>query len=54
MLEEFRYCKKVMKKYINKNLIMNEKEEVNFQSSSTCWIYEKLIDDEKQKEMILI
>ena len=54
MLEESGYCKKVMKKYFNENLIMNEKEEENFQSSSTCWICEKLIDDEKQKEMILI
>ena len=30
MLEEFGYCKKVMKKYFNKNLIMTEKEEENF------------------------
>ena len=26
---------------------MNEKEEENFRSSIICWIYEKLIDDEK-------
>ena len=45
MLEEFGYCKKVMKNHFNKSLIMSEKEE-NFQSSNTCWKCEKLIDDE--------
>ena len=33
-----------MKNYFNKNLIMSEEEQ--FQSISTCWIYEKLIDDD--------
>ena len=36
-----------MKKHFHKNLIMTEKEEKQFQSSDTCWICEKLIDDEK-------
>ena len=30
ILKEYQYCKKVMKKHVNKNLIMSEKEEVNF------------------------
>ena len=34
-----------MKKHFNKNLIMTEQEEEQFQSSNTCWISEKLIDD---------
>ena len=34
ILQEFDYCKEVMKKHCNKNLIMAEKEE-SFQSSST-------------------
>ena len=34
-----------MKKHFNKNLIMTEEEEKQFQSSNTCWICEKLIDD---------
>ena len=38
--------KKVMKKHFNKKLIMTEKKEENFRSSDTCWIYEKLIEDE--------
>ena len=31
-----------------KNLIMTEEEE-QFQSSNTCWICEKLIDDDNEK-----
>ena len=46
ILEECEYCKKVMKKHFNKNLIMTEEEE-NFQSSNTCWICEELIEDKK-------
>ena len=49
MLEEFGYCKKVMKKHFKKNLILTEEEE-NFRSSNICWIYEKLIDDEKVRD----
>ena len=45
-LEEYEYCQKVMKKHFNKNLIMTEKEEEEFQSSNMCWICEKLIEDE--------
>ena len=37
-----------MKKHFNKNLIITEEEE--FQSSNTCWICEKLIDDEKVRD----
>ena len=38
-----------MKKHFNKNLIMGEKEEEQFQLSNTCWICEKLIDDDNEK-----
>ena len=48
ILKEFEYCKKVMKKHFNKNLIMSEEEE-QFQSSNICWICEKLIDDGNDK-----
>ena len=34
ILKESQYCKKVMKKYFNKKLIMSEEEQ--FQSSNTC------------------
>ena len=33
------------KKHFNKNLIMTEEEEKQFQSSNTCWICKELIDD---------
>ena len=51
ILKEYKYCKKVMKKYFNKNLIMTEEEEP-FQLNDTYWICEKLVDDEK-KEIIV-
>ena len=37
-----------MNKHFNKNLIMSEEEE-QFQSSNTCWICEKLIDNDDEK-----
>ena len=37
-----------MKKHFNKNLIMSEEEE-QFQSSNTCWICEKLTDENNEK-----
>ena len=49
ILIEFKYCKKLIKKHLNKNLIMTEKEEEQFQSSNTCWIWKKLIDDDDEK-----
>ena len=49
ILKEYQYCKKVMKKHFNKNLIMSEEKEEQFQSSNTCWICEKLIDDDDEK-----
>ena len=38
IVKEYQYCKKVMNKHFNKNLIMTEEEEKQFQSSNTCWI----------------
>ena len=49
ILKEYEYCKKVMKKHFNKNLIMSEKEEEQFQSSNISWICEKLIDFDDEK-----
>ena len=49
ILKEFEYCKKVTKKHFNKNLIMSEKEEEQFQSSYICWIYAKFIDHNDEK-----
>ena len=49
VLKDYEYCKKVMNKNFNKNLIMTEEEE-QFQSSNTCWVCEKLIYDEKVRD----
>ena len=43
IFKEYDYCKKVMKKHFNKNLIIreeeeDEEEEEEFQSSNICWI----------------
>ena len=47
ILEAYVYCKKVMKKHFNKSLIVSEEEE-QFQSSSICWICEKLIKNDNE------
>ena len=49
ILKEYGCCQKVMKKHFNKNMIMCEEEEEQFQSSNICWICEKLIHDDDEK-----
>ena len=49
ILKEYKYCKKVMNKHFNKNLIMSEEEEHLFQQSNNCWICKKLIDNDEEK-----
>ena len=49
ILKEYKYCKKVINKHFNKNLIMSEKEEHLFKQSNSCCICKKLIDNEEQK-----
>ena len=44
ILKEYDYCKKVIKKHFDKNLVMSEKDEQIFQSSNKCWICDKLFD----------
>ena len=49
ILEEHEFCKKIMKKHFNKNLVMTEKEEYLFQQSNNCWICKKFIDNDDKK-----
>ena len=49
ILKDYKYCRKVLDKHFNKNLIMNEEEEHLFQQSNSCWIYKNLIDNDEQK-----
>ena len=52
ILEEYDYCKKLIKRHFNKNLIMSAEEEERFQLSNSCWICDKLFDvgDEKVRD----
>ena len=38
-----------MKKHFNKNFIMSEEEEEQFESSNISWNFVKLIDDDDEK-----
>ena len=49
ILEERKYCKKIMKDQFNKNLIVTDEEEYLFQQSNNCWICKKIIDNEDEK-----
>ena len=49
ILAEHKYCKKIVKKHFNKNLVMTEEEEHLFQESNSCWICKKLIDNDEEK-----
>ena len=42
IFKEYDYCRSVMKKYFNKNLVMTAEEE-EFERSNVCWICGKLI-----------
>ena len=46
------YCRKVVKKYFCKNLIMSVEENERFEMSNICWTCNKLIEisDEKVKD----
>ena len=49
ILKEYKYCKKVINKRFNKNLIMSEEEEHLFLQSNSCWICKKLFDNDEEK-----
>ena len=48
IFEEHKYCKNIMKKHFNKNLIMSEEEEYIFQQSNSSCICKKLIDNNEK------
>ena len=49
ILKEYKYCKKLMKKDFNKNLIMSEELEFLFKQSNSCYICKKSIDNDNEK-----
>ena len=54
IFKEYKYCKKVMNKHFNKNLIMSEEEEHLFQQSNSCWICKNLLITMKKKLEIIV
>ena len=53
VLKEYKYCRKIMKKHFNKNLVMTEEEEHLFQQRSNCWICNLLRMMMKRLEIIV-
>ena len=49
IIKEYKYCRKVMNKHFQKNLIMSEKEEYLFQQSNSSSICKRLIDNDEEK-----
>ena len=41
---EYEYCRRVMKKHFNKNLVMPAEENKESERSNICWIISKLIE----------
>ena len=52
VLEEYDYCKRIMKNHFNKNLVMSVDEEERSQLANSCWICKKLFNagDEKVRD----
>ena len=54
IIKVYKYCKKVMNKHFNENLIMSEEEEHLFQESKSRWICKKLMIMMKKKVEIIV
>ena len=46
--KEYSYCRKMMKKQFNKNLVLSVKANELFERSNICWICSKLIDGDNK------
>ena len=49
ILNEYNYCRKIMKKYFCKNLIMSVEENERFEMTNICWICGGLIENTDNK-----
>ena len=49
IFKEYGYCRSVMKKHFNKNLVMTAEQNEEFERSNICWICGKLIDGANNK-----
>ena len=49
ILKEYNYCRSVVSKHFNKNLIMSAEENERFELTNICWICSKLIENSDDK-----
>ena len=49
IFKEYNYCRSVVEKHFNKNLIMSEEENEIFELTNICWICSKLIENSDDK-----
>ena len=49
ILKEYGYCREVIKKHFNKNLVMTAEKNEEFERFNICWICAKLIDLDQNK-----
>ena len=49
ILDEYNYCKKIMKKYFSKNLVMSAEKNEKFERTNICWICGGLIENTDNK-----
>ena len=49
ILNEYNYCRKIIKKRFNKNLIMRAEENEKFEMTNICWICNRLIENTDYK-----
>ena len=46
MIKESKYCSEVMKKHFNKELVMTEEDNKDFENSTKCWICDNYYADD--------
>ena len=49
ILNEYNYCRSVVKNRFNKNVIMSAEENERFELTNICWICNKLIENSDDK-----
>ena len=49
IFNEYNYCKKIVQKYFNKNLVMSAEENALFEMTNICWICGNLIENTDNK-----
>ena len=53
ILKQYKYCKKIMKEYCNKNLIMSEKKKIYFKKVIIAGFVKNLLIMKKKWEIIV-